>query len=83
MTWSKVFLSLQHFRGGITCCTAVRLQVCSPIKLAGETKVTELDPTTFIQQDVLQFEVTMHNAFLVQIVYCQTYLAEYVARLLF
>jgi hypothetical protein len=82
-TRALILLSLEHFRGGITGRSAEGLHKGAPLEFTSEAKVTELDATTLVEENILQLEVTMNDAFVVEICDGETELTEQQPGLVF
>ena len=75
-TRSLIFLSLEHFWRGIAGRSAERLHEGAPLEFTSEAKVSEFNATALVEENVLQLEVTVDDAFVVEICDGETELTE-------
>ena len=59
-------------RTSIPSSAAVRVEQRTSLEFTSETKIAELNSTMFVEQDILQLEVTVDHAFLMDVSQCQT-----------
>jgi len=82
-TRTLIFLALEHLRGSIAGSPAEGLHEGAALEFTSETKVTELDATALVEENVLEFEITMNDAFVVKICDGETELTEQQPGLVF
>ena len=75
-TWPLVLPPLQHLGRSVPRRTAERLHEVAAFKLARETEIAELDSAALVQQHVLQLQIAVHDALLVQVGNCEAELSK-------
>lgn len=77
LTGTLILFTLEHFRRRISCCTAKRFHQCAPVKLPRKAKIAQFDATALVEENVLEFEIAMDDAFVVEVGDGQAELAEH------